>query len=143
MPPAMNDIDFSWPGQWARMVKGSPEKGLSAHKLGFGGGHKVFTFVFWVKPNHEWLGQTAGLLDSLGLFSFRRGEARASPFLFLGGLVRFDRKVQAPLDGARPALPHAVDAHYFEAGGFLSEKHGFDRQSSAYAPCVLVQREME
>jgi hypothetical protein len=53
MPPAMNEIDLSGPGQWGRLVKGSPELGFSVHELDFGGGHKVFTFVFWVRPDHH------------------------------------------------------------------------------------------
>ena len=52
MPPAMGQIDFDTPGQWGRIVKGSREKGTSIHELDFGGGHKVFTFVFWVRPDH-------------------------------------------------------------------------------------------
>lgn len=53
MPPAMDDIDFSGPGQWGRLVKGSPQRGFSVHELDFGGGHKVFTFVIWVRPDHQ------------------------------------------------------------------------------------------
>jgi len=51
MPPAMGLIDFDSPGQWGRLVKGSPERGTSIYELDFGGGHKIFTFVTWVREN--------------------------------------------------------------------------------------------
>lgn len=53
MPPAMSDIELAGPAQWGRIVKGSPERGFSVHELDFGGGHKVFTFVLWVRPEHH------------------------------------------------------------------------------------------
>jgi hypothetical protein len=52
MPPAMDDIDFSGPGQWGKIVQGSPEEGFSVHELDFGGGHRLITHVFWVRPDH-------------------------------------------------------------------------------------------
>lgn len=52
MPPAMDDIEFSGPGQWGKVVQGSPGQGYSVHELDFGGGHKIITFVFWVRPDH-------------------------------------------------------------------------------------------
>lgn len=52
-PPAMGMIDFDNPGQWGRLVKGSRERGHAVYELDFGGGHKVFTFVLWVRGNHD------------------------------------------------------------------------------------------
>jgi hypothetical protein len=49
MPPAMGLIDFDSPGQWGRLVKGSREKGTSVYELDFGGGHRIITFVTWVR----------------------------------------------------------------------------------------------
>jgi hypothetical protein len=48
----MDDLELSGPGQWGRVVKGSQAQGFSVHELDFGGGHKVFTFVIWVRPGH-------------------------------------------------------------------------------------------
>ena len=49
LPPAMNQIDFDGPGQWGKLVRGSREQGNSLHVLDFGNGHKIFTFVLWVR----------------------------------------------------------------------------------------------
>ncbi|MBI4204715.1 MAG: hypothetical protein HY527_06785 [Betaproteobacteria bacterium] len=46
-PSAMNDIDFSGPGQWGRLIR-STNRGLTElYELDFGGGYKLFTFVIW------------------------------------------------------------------------------------------------
>jgi hypothetical protein len=52
MPPAMDDIDFSGPAQWGRIVEGSPEEGHSVHVLDFDNGYRIITHVFWVNPRH-------------------------------------------------------------------------------------------
>ncbi len=52
-PPAMGMIDFDNPGQWGREVKGSRQSGHSVFELDFGGGHRVFTFVVWVRGNQD------------------------------------------------------------------------------------------
>ena len=48
-PPAMNDIDLAGPEQWGKVIRGSRAQGFTVHELDFGGGHKVFTFVTWVR----------------------------------------------------------------------------------------------
>jgi hypothetical protein len=53
MPPAMNEIDFSAPDQWGKLIRGSRERGTSLYELDFGGGYKVFTFVTWVRPHYR------------------------------------------------------------------------------------------
>ncbi|HEX7181234.1 MAG TPA: hypothetical protein VF756_05285 [Thermoanaerobaculia bacterium] len=54
-PPAMNQIDFSGPKQWGRVIGGarSPMGNLvSTHELDFGNGNKVITHVFWALEGH-------------------------------------------------------------------------------------------
>lgn len=46
-PSAMNEIDFSGPGQWGRLVAMSEDGGQAVFELDFGGGHRVVTFVTW------------------------------------------------------------------------------------------------
>ena len=53
MPPAMTDIELTGPAQWGRLVRGSQERGTSLYELDFGGGHKVFTFVTWVRSDRR------------------------------------------------------------------------------------------
>jgi len=53
MPPAMTDIDFEGPGQWGRLVRGSPAQGFSVYELDFGGGRKIITHVYWVRRDHQ------------------------------------------------------------------------------------------
>ena len=52
-PPAMNQIDFDTPAQWGRSIRGSREQGKELFELDFGGGHKVFTWVIWVKEHGQ------------------------------------------------------------------------------------------
>ena len=47
-PPAMNDIDFSGPGQWGRLVRSTNGGRTEVFEQDFGRGHKVVTFVIWV-----------------------------------------------------------------------------------------------
>jgi len=49
MPPAANDIDFSGPAQWGRLIRSSKSGRTERYELDFGGGHKVFTFVIWAE----------------------------------------------------------------------------------------------
>lgn len=49
MPAAMANGDFSAPGQWGRLVRASRDGRAALYERDFGGGHKVFTFVFWAK----------------------------------------------------------------------------------------------
>ena len=51
-PPAMNDIDFSGPGQWGRLIRSTNRGRTELYELDFGGGHKIFTFVIWAE-GHE------------------------------------------------------------------------------------------
>jgi len=53
MPPAMDDIEFSGPAQWGRLVQGSQQHGFSVYELDFGGGNKVLTHVLWVRPGRQ------------------------------------------------------------------------------------------
>lgn len=50
-PPAMQAIELAGPEQWGPAIRGSRESGFSVHELDFGGGHKVFTFVTWARPD--------------------------------------------------------------------------------------------
>jgi hypothetical protein len=49
LPASIADLDLSEPGQWGRLIRGSREKGKSIYVREFAGGHKVFTFVTWVR----------------------------------------------------------------------------------------------
>jgi hypothetical protein len=50
MPPAMNDIDLSGPGQWGTLLKQSGDGRYMLFELDFGHGNKVFTWVTWANP---------------------------------------------------------------------------------------------
>jgi hypothetical protein len=47
MPPAANDIEFTGPGQWGRVVRVYPDGRPAVYELDFGGGNKVLTHVTW------------------------------------------------------------------------------------------------
>ena len=49
MPAAMANGDFSAPDSWGKLVSASKNGGVALYERDFGGGHKVFTFVFWAK----------------------------------------------------------------------------------------------
>jgi hypothetical protein len=48
MPPAANDIVLEGPRQWGKLMRQQGRYVL--YELDFGNGHKVFTFVVWVRP---------------------------------------------------------------------------------------------
>ena len=49
MPPAMNDVDYSEPHQWGRLIRGSRAAGFAVYDLDFGHGNHIFTFVTWTR----------------------------------------------------------------------------------------------
>jgi hypothetical protein len=53
VPPAMNLIDFEGPGQWGKVISRSADGRAELYMLDFGGGHKVFHFVFWAQPQDD------------------------------------------------------------------------------------------
>jgi len=48
MPPAMDQIELTGPGQWGRAVHWNASGKADLFLLDFGHGHKVLTHVFWV-----------------------------------------------------------------------------------------------
>lgn len=44
-----SDFDHSDPKEWGKEIRKSKDGRASLHERDFGGGHKVFTFVFWAK----------------------------------------------------------------------------------------------
>ncbi|WP_373976273.1 hypothetical protein NT239_05720 [Chitinibacter sp. SCUT-21] len=53
LPPAMNDIDFSGPAQWGKLMSSNRNGQLQTYELDFGGGHKLVTHVFWIEPHGQ------------------------------------------------------------------------------------------
>lgn len=49
IPAEIAGGDFSRPEQWGRLIRTSNEGAASLYERDFGGGHKLFTFVFWAK----------------------------------------------------------------------------------------------
>lgn len=48
-PPAMDDADYSGPGQWGELVALSRDGGQATFELDFGHGHKLVTFVTFTR----------------------------------------------------------------------------------------------
>jgi len=49
LPPAMNNIDFSNPANWGRLVKSGNAGRTQTFEQDFGHGNKVITFVIWAE----------------------------------------------------------------------------------------------
>ncbi len=49
MPAAMANGDFHSQSEWGQMIRTSSDGRASLYVRDFGGGHQVFTFVFWAK----------------------------------------------------------------------------------------------
>ncbi|MCZ7568172.1 MAG: hypothetical protein M5U01_06250 [Ardenticatenaceae bacterium] len=49
LPAAMANGDFSTPAEWGRAIRTSPKGRALVYERDFGGGHKLFTFVFWAE----------------------------------------------------------------------------------------------
>lgn len=52
-PQAKSDIDLDGPPQWGKELKKSANGKVSLYERDLGGGHKVFTFVFWADGSHS------------------------------------------------------------------------------------------
>lgn len=49
VPPGFNNADTSTHAQWGRLLRQSSDGRLGLYMRDFGGGHKIFTFVFWAQ----------------------------------------------------------------------------------------------
>jgi hypothetical protein len=49
LPPALAAMDVSEPAAWGREINGSRARGRSVYMRDLGGGHRVYTFVTWVR----------------------------------------------------------------------------------------------
>ncbi len=52
-PQAKSDIDLDGPPQWGKELRKSSNEKVSLYERDLGGGHKVFTFVFWADASHD------------------------------------------------------------------------------------------
>lgn len=51
-PLAMTQGDFNTPDQWGQALRTTSDGRSSLYMRDFGGGHRVFTFVYWAEPRH-------------------------------------------------------------------------------------------
>jgi len=49
MPAEIAEGNFSAPEQWGKLIRAAGNGRPSLYERDFGGGHKVFTFVFWAE----------------------------------------------------------------------------------------------
>jgi hypothetical protein len=49
MPAGFKNADASTPAQWGKLLRKSSDGRLGLYMRDFGGGHKIFTFVFWAQ----------------------------------------------------------------------------------------------
>jgi len=49
VPPGFQNADTSTPAQWGKLIRQSRDGRLGLYMRDFGGGHKIFTFVFWAQ----------------------------------------------------------------------------------------------